>query len=106
MRNRGTYPNIRSPARRCAALRSILGGIIMLWASIAVADAAEVRQSTRDDVKGPGQVQSDENALAKWIKRKMPGSIVYSGVFAEVAEARVRALGAFLSNSERRYALP
>ena len=67
MRNRGTYPNIGSSMRRRAALRSLLGGIIMLWASIAVVHGAEVRQPTRGDVNGAGQVQSDENALAKRI---------------------------------------
>lgn len=70
MRNRGTYPNIRSSARRCAALRSILGGIIILWASIAVGHAAQVRQPSRNDVKGADQVQPDENALAKRIEEE------------------------------------
>jgi hypothetical protein len=67
MRSRGTYPNIGSSMRRRAALRSLLGGIIMLSASIAVVHAAAARQPTRDDVKGADQVQSDENALAKRI---------------------------------------
>jgi hypothetical protein len=66
MRNRRTYPNIgRSTGR--AAMRSTFAGIIMLWASIAVVHAAQVRQPTGDNVKGADQVQSDENALAKRI---------------------------------------
>jgi len=66
MRNRRTYPNIgRSTGR--AAMRSTFAGIIMLWASIAVVHAAQVRQPTRDDVKGADEVQSGENALAKRI---------------------------------------
>ena len=67
MRSRDTYPNIGSSMRRRAALRSLVGGIIMLSASIAVGHAAAVRQPTWDDVKGVDQVQSDENALAKRI---------------------------------------
>jgi hypothetical protein len=69
MRNRRTYPNIgRSTSR--AAMRSTFAGIIMLWASIAVVHAAQVRQPTRDEVKGADQVQSGENALAKRIEEE------------------------------------
>jgi hypothetical protein len=69
MINCGTYPNICSSARgRHAALRSILGGIIMLWASIAVVHAAQVGQ--HGDVTGAGQAHSNENALARRIEEE------------------------------------
>ena len=66
MRNRRTYPNIgRSTGR--AAVRSTFAGIVMLSALTTFVHAAQVRQPTRDDVKGADQVQSGENALAKRI---------------------------------------
>ena len=67
MRNRGTYQNIGSSMRRRAALRSLLGGIIMLSALTTFAQAAQVRQPTRDEVNGADQVESGEDALAKRI---------------------------------------
>jgi hypothetical protein len=67
MRNHSAYPNISSSLRTRAVLRLIFAGLIMLWASTAAAHAAQVRQPTRDDVKGADQVQSGENALAKRI---------------------------------------
>ena len=69
MRNRRTYPNIgRSTSR--AAMRSTFAGIIMLSALTTFVHAAQVRQPTRDDVKGADPVQSDENALAKRIEEE------------------------------------
>jgi hypothetical protein len=67
MRSSVTYPNIGSSMRRRVAVRSILAALIVLWASTAVAQAAAVRQPTRDEVKGADQVQSGEDALAKRI---------------------------------------
>jgi len=67
MRNRATCPNIGSSTRRRIAPRSILAGLIVLWASTAAVNAAAVRQPTRDEVKGADQVQSGEDGLAKRI---------------------------------------
>ena len=66
MSNHGRYPNISSSIRSRAALGSILAGLIILAVSMAAAHAAQVRQSTRDEVKGADQVQSGD-ALAKRI---------------------------------------
>jgi hypothetical protein len=70
MRTHGTYPNIGGSARRRVALRSILAALIVLWASTAVAQAAAVRQTTRDDVRAADQSQPGENGLAKRIEEE------------------------------------
>jgi hypothetical protein len=70
MRNRGTGPNIGSSTGPRIVQRSILSGLIVLWASTAAVNAAAVRQPTRDEVKGADQVQSGEDALAKRIDQE------------------------------------
>lgn len=70
MRKHGTYRKIGTSMWSGAVMRSLFGGIIMLWASTAVVQAAEVRQPTREDVKIVDRASSNENVLAKRIEEE------------------------------------